>query len=184
MESGHLHRETKKVVDISRRQWYVATLLLKKSDEYFSIARPHNRTMVSDSCKIRLPSSREAGDRVPRDRWCSIRYIESEKGGTLLSEACAATDSPWFSGHFPGEPILPGIAILSMIAETIRHYEAAQGRDVKISGIRRVRFKQQVRPDELLNISLTRASEGRDKVYNFTVELKGKTVCKGTALAS
>ncbi len=71
-----------------------------------------------------------------------------------------------------------------MIAETIRHYEAAQGRNVKISNIRRVRFKQQVRPDELLSISLTPAPEGRANLYNFIVELKGRTVCKGTALAS
>jgi len=49
-----------------------------------------------------------------------------------------------------------------------------------MAGVRRVRFKLPVRPDELLKISLSSYhQEGLS--YHFAVELNGKTVCTGIA---
>jgi 3-hydroxyacyl-[acyl-carrier-protein] dehydratase len=117
------------------------------------------------------------------ENWYSISHPKDATSDAVLAEACAGAGSPWFSGHFPGEPILPGIAILSMVMDVIRHHEAEKGRKIRIAGVRRVRFKLLVKPDELLKISLSSYQQEEGLSYHFAVELNGKTVCTGIAAA-
>jgi len=106
-----------------------------------------------------------------------------KEDGAVLAEAYAATGSLWFSGHFPGEPVLPGIAILSMVKDTLIESEAKKGRKIRISGIRRVRFKLPVRQDQLLNIYMSLSGRDEDISYDFRVELNGSVACTGTVQA-
>ena len=117
------------------------------------------------------------------ESWHSISNIGDTSSGAILAEVCAKAGSPWFSGHFPKEPILPGIAMLAMVTDTITHHEAAKGRRIRISAIRRVRFKLPVRPDESLRISLSLSDQEGEFFYHFRIELDGKTVCTGIAVA-
>ncbi len=115
--------------------------------------------------------------------WHNISYPGDTSGGAFEAEACTDAGSPWFSGHFPGEPILPGIAILSMVSDAIRHCERDKGRKVRIASIRRVRFKLPVRPEESLKIVLSLPDKAEELTYHFMVELKGRAVCTGIAVA-
>lgn len=117
------------------------------------------------------------------ENWHSISYKKDAPTGEVWAEVCAEAGSPWFSGHFPAEPILPGIAILSMVTDVIRQYESEKGRRIRVSGIRRVRFRLPVSPDELLMISLSLPSQEGGLSYHFKCELNGKTVCTGTVTA-
>ena len=117
------------------------------------------------------------------ENWHSISYKRDASTGAVWVEACAEAGSPWFSGHFPAEPILPGIAILSMVTDVIRQYESEKGRRIRVSGIRRVRFRLPVRPDELLTISLSLSRQEGSLSYHFKVDLNGKTVCTGIVTA-
>jgi len=117
------------------------------------------------------------------ENWHRISYIKDVSNGKVWAQACAESGSPWFSGHFPNEPILPGIAILAMVVDAIRHQEAQKGVSISIAGIKRVRFKLPVRPDELINLSLSLSQNHQDLCYYFTVELNMKTVCTGMVLA-
>ena len=114
--------------------------------------------------------------------WHNISYKGDTSGGAFLAEARADAGSLWFSGHFPGEPILPGIAILSMATDAIRYREREKGRKVRIVSIRRVRFKLPVRPEESLKIVLSLPDQAEELTYHFVVELKGKAVCTGIAV--
>lgn len=117
------------------------------------------------------------------ENWHSISYKRDASTGAVWAEAYAEAGSPWFSGHFPAEPILPGIAILSMVTDVIRQYESEKGRRIRIAGIRRVRFRLPVSPDELLMISLSLPSQEGGLSYHFKCELNGKTVCTGIVTA-
>lgn len=117
------------------------------------------------------------------ENWYRISHMQDAPSGAFLAEACAGAGSLWFSGHFPGEPILPGIAILSMVMDVIRHHEAEKGRKIRIAGVKRVRFKLPVRPDELLKISLSLYQQEVGLSYHFSIGLDGKTVCTGIAKA-
>jgi 3-hydroxymyristoyl/3-hydroxydecanoyl-(acyl carrier protein) dehydratase len=117
------------------------------------------------------------------ESWYSVSHKQDAMSGAVWEEACAGAGSPWFSGHFPGELILPGIAILSMVMDAIRYQEAEKGRKIRIASVRRVRFKLPVRPDELLKISLSLCQQEVGLSYHFVVELNRKTVCTGIAEA-
>lgn len=114
------------------------------------------------------------------ETWHNVVYNQRN---ALSAKACAGAGSPWFLGHFPGDPILPGIAILSMVTDAIRHHEFERGRKVRITGIRRVRFRQPVRPGEALTISLSLSHQEPGISYQFKVSVNEKTACTGIVAA-
>ena len=97
----------------------------------------------------------------------------------LAAEIRVAPDSPWFDGHFPGRPVLPGVAILSMVFEMVRRAALEQDRPVRISGIRRVRFRKPVRPDERLSIEICRENAEGEPGYLFRAMVGGEVACTG-----
>lgn len=108
-----------------------------------------------------------------------IVQSDASPGGRFAAEVRVAPDSPWFDGHFPGRPVLPGVAILSMVCETVRRAALEQGRPVRISGIRRVRFRRPVRPDERLSIEIRSESPEMGNGYLFQAEVDGELACTG-----
>ena len=117
------------------------------------------------------------------EAWYRISYKEEGLDNPIIAEACAEAGSPWYSGHFPGDPILPGIAILSMVTDAILHHESEKGKKVRIAGIKRVRFRLPVKPDELLHISMSSSNQDGRLYYNFDVFVSGKTACTGIIVA-
>jgi 3-hydroxyacyl-[acyl-carrier-protein] dehydratase len=110
--------------------------------------------------------------------WHSITNPDRFNETEITCKACVYPGSPWFSGHFPGDPILPGIAQLAMIFDVIKqvHKDCR-----KISEIRRVRFKQVIGPDDMMDIIITSRAEGPCH-YSFRIMLKGDLACSGTMI--
>lgn len=113
------------------------------------------------------------------ETWHNISHERGTSRDEALAKACAETGSPWFSGHFPNEPILPGIAILSMVTDVIKHHESEKGKKIRISAIKRVRFRLPVRPDDIVTISAYPSPQGDDRSYHFKVTLRGQAACTG-----
>lgn len=90
--------------------------------------------------------------------------------GSVMTES----NSPWFSGHFPDNPILPGIAQLKMVVDLIT--KSASGK-VCISGLSRVKFRKIVRPGEQLNIEVSPGTA--DNQYMFKITSGNEDVCSG-----
>ncbi|MCI5120938.1 MAG: hypothetical protein D3908_07090 [Candidatus Electrothrix sp. AUS4] len=86
-----------------------------------------------------------------------------------------AEDSPWFSGHFPDNPILPGIAQLEMIVKLVSE---AAGIPLKLTGMSRVKFRKIVRPGDLLDIQVARGTK-KDQ-YTFKILGENEDVCSGS----
>jgi len=110
--------------------------------------------------------------------WHELSVARSP-AGCLLAEARASVSSPWFSGHFPEAPVLPAIAILSMVRDAISHHEAEQGREIKVTAIHRVRFRLPAKPGDLLKITATSSDRPGQASYQFKVEVNGQTACTG-----
>jgi len=92
----------------------------------------------------------------------------------MSATVATAAESPWFSGHFPDDPILPGIAQLKMVVDLI----SASRLDVThLTGLSRVKFRKIVRPDEKLDIQVTRT--GKEDQYIFKITSGGEEVCSG-----
>ena len=62
----------------------------------------------------------------------------------------------YFSGHFPGRPIMPGVLILEALAQTgavaILSLPEFQGKIAVFGGVKNCRFKKQVVPGDVLEL--------------------------------
>ncbi len=85
------------------------------------------------------------------------------------------SDSLWFSGHFPDNPILPGIAQLSVVLDMIQQTTTEK---LSIKEFKRVKFKQLIKPDDLLEIQAVRNQKEPD-TYSFMIQVRGETACQG-----
>jgi 3-hydroxymyristoyl/3-hydroxydecanoyl-(acyl carrier protein) dehydratase len=107
--------------------------------------------------------------------WHEFTYLRQSDLNEITAGIRVPPDSPWFCGHFPGEPILPGIAQLGMVFEAINQYG---DRNLTIATISRVRFKQMIRPNQQLRIIAT-PRRGQTESYAFRVMVEEETVCSG-----
>ncbi len=107
--------------------------------------------------------------------WYKLNNIEKPDSEQIVAEIQAPANSPWFSGHFPGQPILPGIAQLGMVFDAIRHFG---GQDMIITHISRVRFKQMIRPDDHLRVMVTH-QKGQAGSYAFRIMIATELACSG-----
>ncbi len=112
----------------------------------------------------------------------SFRQELSQLTGTterVTASAVVPRDSAWYAGHFPGKPILPGIAILDLVKEAIITSELREGRRVLITGLGRVRFRLPVKPDDLMTLEIAREKKRDGMAYLFSVKLAGEAACTG-----
>lgn len=84
-------------------------------------------------------------------------------------------DGPLFDGHFPGRPILPGIAELTLFAQAISR-ETGAG---EVSAIPFTRFRGLVLPGDLLELEATRREQGG---FRFEVRRAGEVVANGAMM--
>jgi 3-hydroxyacyl-[acyl-carrier-protein] dehydratase len=112
-------------------------------------------------------------------KWYSTLGLERSDTGKMVLNARVPPDSPWFDGHFPGDPTLPGIAQLEMAVDTVR---LAEGRNISVEKFRKVRFKRVIRPDEILKIVVT-PKKIEDGSYAFRILVEDELACNGVLFA-
>jgi len=71
---------------------------------------------------------------------------------TQIIEHRFPPDDPYFSGHFPENPVVPGVVIL----DTVFSYLNDEGIDIQIEAIPKAKFTEPVLPGQLLHIEITR----------------------------
>lgn len=93
--------------------------------------------------------------------------------------AVVPAQSQWFGGHFPSGPVLPGVAMLALVEETLRVFVGqAAAPPVDVVGFRRVRFRHMVLPGATLQVSVRRAKS--ENAFDFQVDADGTLACSGT----
>ena len=108
-------------------------------------------------------------------KWYSLKNTDILPSNEIIMDAEVNPDSPWFSGHFPGEPILPGVAQLAIALDAIKKLNQ---RSLRISGVKRIRFKQVIRPDDKLKITV--APHKKDALsYLFSIMVNGELASSG-----
>ncbi len=84
------------------------------------------------------------------------RIIDMEGGKTITGLKNVSMGEPFFQGHYPGEPVMPGVLILEGMAQvgSILAYlsvpEAIGNKLVYFAGLDKVRFRRVVRPGDQL----------------------------------
>jgi 3-hydroxyacyl-[acyl-carrier-protein] dehydratase len=119
-----------------------------------------------------------------KNQWTLLGEVV-DTGNTKEIEASAyvPVDSPWFQGHFPSEPILPGIALVHMAEQAILKYAETKKERIKFAALRRVRFVQPVRPGDALSLNISSEDTGKETLFSFKVTNKENIVCSGLIIA-
>lgn len=79
---------------------------------------------------------------------------EFEPGKRVVAKKCVTYNEPFFNGHFPGEPVMPGVLIIEALAQAgavaILSQEENKGKLAFFAGINNAKFKQKVVPGDVL----------------------------------
>jgi 3-hydroxyacyl-[acyl-carrier-protein] dehydratase len=110
--------------------------------------------------------------------WYVVDRVATSDTGQMHTEVRIPPESVWFSGHFPGEPILPGIAQLGIAYDAVCK---ALGCQIGITGFSRVKFKKIIRPGDCLKVVIT-PKEDREGVYVFRIVAGDDLACSGTMI--
>jgi 3-hydroxyacyl-[acyl-carrier-protein] dehydratase len=97
------------------------------------------------------------------------RVVELEPGEKAVGIKNVTVNEPYFNGHFPGNPIMPGVLIIEALAQVgavcILSVPENSDKLALFAGIDRMRFREQVVPgDQLrLEVDITRMREALGK---------------------
>lgn len=86
------------------------------------------------------------------------RVVECEPGSHIKAYKNVTFNEPFFQGHFPGVPIMPGVLILEALAQTGGLLAASsiegnlQGKLFLFTGLDKVKFRRQVIPGDRLDL--------------------------------
>ena len=107
-----------------------------------------------------LMGTKEIMEIIPhRQPFLLIDTIEElEPGKRAVGKKCVTYNEPFFAGHFPGEPVMPGVLIVEALAQTgavaILSQPDFKGKTAYFGAVNNARFKQKVVPGDVLMLEL------------------------------
>ncbi|RKZ27045.1 3-hydroxyacyl-[acyl-carrier-protein] dehydratase FabZ [bacterium] len=92
-------------------------------------------------------------------------------------------NEPHFMGHFPENPVMPGVLIVEAMAQTggfliLQRIESPENKLVYFARIDKVKFRKPVRPGDVLRMELTFKGQRRNLYM-----MEGKTYVDGEVVA-
>lgn len=86
------------------------------------------------------------------------RIDELEPGKSAVGRKCVTYNEPFFTGHFPSEPVMPGVLIIEALAQVgavaILSLEANAGKIAYFGGISKAKFRNKVIPGDVLTLKV------------------------------
>ena len=105
------------------------------------------------------------------------RVIDLVKGESATGIKNVTINEPFFQGHFPGHPVMPGVLIVEAMAQTagvvVIDFLDAEKQDklVYFMSIENAKFRKPVTPGDTLHIHVTKRGQ-RGSVWKFSAQAK------------
>jgi 3-hydroxyacyl-[acyl-carrier-protein] dehydratase len=118
------------------------------------------------------------------------RIIEAVGDESCIGIKNVSVNEPHFMGHFPGNPVMPGVLVIEAMAQTAgalvsaRHGGQAKSPQVMLTGIDKAKFRKPVVPGDQLRLHMTRIAQRRN-IWWFKGEARvdGVLVCEAEVSA-
>lgn len=113
------------------------------------------------------------------DKLCDINLGESAVG-----KKCVTINEPFFQGHFPEKPVMPGVLIVEAMAQSAAALvmlsldAEAEGKLVYFMSIDAVKFRKPVVPGDMLELHVEKV-QNRRNIWKFA----GKGIVDGKVVA-
>jgi|SRR5690554_4201475 len=120
------------------------------------------------------------------------RVVEVDAGKSIVGYKNVTINEPFFTGHFPGKPIMPGVLIIEAMAQVsgILGYvtagrSAADGSIHLLAGSNKARFKRPVVPGDQLRLESTLMSK-KHGIWKFDCRalVDGEVVCVAEVMSA
>jgi 3-hydroxyacyl-[acyl-carrier-protein] dehydratase len=95
------------------------------------------------------------------------------QGQSLVGVKCVTINEPFFAGHFPGAPVMPGVLIIEAMAQTggllmSKSWDAdPTGKIILFMSVDNCRFRLPVRPGDVLRLEV-KVMRSRSNVVKFS----------------
>ncbi len=112
------------------------------------------------------------------------RVVEMVEGQSIVALKCVTQNEPFFQGHFPNYPVMPGVLQVEALAQTGAILGLSmtenRGKIAFLTGADEFKFRRQVVPGDVLTLTVTmekyRRGFGRAK---GVASVNGETSCEG-----
>ncbi len=109
------------------------------------------------------------------------RVLEYEEGKSLLAIKNVTYDEPFFTGHFPARPVMPGVLIVEALAQASGVLVFLISNDKELfyfAGIKDARFRRIVEPGDQLHLHISVERHKRDVwKFNAKATVDGDIAC-------
>ncbi|MGH7963568.1 MAG: 3-hydroxyacyl-ACP dehydratase FabZ [Candidatus Binatia bacterium] len=114
------------------------------------------------------------------------RVVEIEAGRRIVALKNVTINEPFFSGHFPGRPLMPGVLLCEAVVQAgglLAHHTApdtiGRGNLAMLTALDRVRFRRQVTPGDQLRLEV-QSVRRRGPFWKMrgTASVEGKVVAE------
>jgi 3-hydroxyacyl-[acyl-carrier-protein] dehydratase len=113
------------------------------------------------------------------------RCFDYVEGKSIRAVKCVSANEPFFQGHFPGRPLMPGVLQIEAMAQASAVLMSKTlNVDPTVSGImfmsvEEAKFRKPVRPGDVLNMQIE-VLMGRRNIYKFSgrAEIDGQLACE------
>ncbi len=130
-----------------------------------------------------LLSAKEIMEIIPhRQPFMLLDTVEELTPGVkAVAKKCVSCNEPFFQGHFPKEPVMPGVLIIEALAQTgavaILSLEENKGKTAYFAAINGAKFKKKVVPGDVLFLETEIIkTKGAIGIGRATARVEGKTV--------
>ena len=112
------------------------------------------------------------------------RVEEYIPGESAIAYKNVCINEPFFQGHFPENPIMPGVLIVEAMAQTgavaVLSLEENKGKNALFGGIDKLKFKKQVVPGDVLKLEVKIIKQkGPIGIGEAIATVDGKVAAKG-----
>ena len=118
------------------------------------------------------------------------RVVDIVPGAKATGVKNVTINEPYFAGHFPERPVMPGVLIIEAMAQTAAVFVVhtlgaeSEGKLVYFMSVDGARFRKPVEPGDQLHVEVTK-QRSRGNVWQFSgkATVNGKLVAEATYAA-